>query len=133
MPGTGLDPHSDTPVEILHTVLLGFVKYFWRDVVQNRITNSMRDLLKARLSSFDVTGLGCPKLSSSTLVNNAGSLTGRDFRVIAQVAPFVLFGIVPALCYNTWVALSNLIPLIWQPRIPDIDKYIVCGHLSNPL
>ena len=72
-----------------------------------------------------MTGLGCPKLSGPTLVNNAGSLTGRDFRVIAQAAPFVLYGIVSSECYGAWVALSNLIPLIWQPQIPDIDKYIV--------
>lgn len=118
-------------MEILHTVLLGFVKYFWRDVVQNQITNKTRDLLQARLSSFDVSGLGCSKLSGSTLVNYAGSLTGRDFRVIAQAAPFVLSGIVPPLCYDTWVALSKLIPLIWQPQIPDIDKYIVCRTFVN--
>jgi hypothetical protein len=55
----GVDPHSDTPVEILHTILLGFVKYFWRDVVQNQLKNNMlkKELLKTRLSSFDVTGV----------------------------------------------------------------------------
>ena len=124
---SGLDPHSDTPVEILHTILLGFVKYFWRDVVQNQLpkTSPKRSLLEARLSSVNTAGLGCPPLSGSTLVNYAGSLTGRDFRVIAQVAPFVLVGIVPPSCYNAWVALSSLIPLVWEPRIPDIDDYVV--------
>jgi hypothetical protein len=52
-------------------------------------------------------------------------MTGRDFRVIAQVAPFVLYDLVPAECYQTWVSLSNLMPLIWQPRIPNIDEHIV--------
>ncbi|KAI9438663.1 hypothetical protein H4582DRAFT_2076295 [Lactarius indigo] len=122
----GLDPHADTPVEVLHTVLLGFVKYFWRDVIQNQLGRSaaQKDLLKTRLNSFDVSGLQIPLLAGQLLVQYAGSLTGRDFRVIAQVAPFVLYDLVLPACFDAWVSLSNLIPLIWQPVIQDVDNYI---------
>lgn len=89
----GLDPHFDTPVEILHVILLGFVKYFWRDAIV-RQNAEQKALLVTQLGSLDVTGLGCSKLVGQTLVQYAGSLTGRDFHAIAQVAPFVLYDLV---------------------------------------
>ncbi|KAK7027138.1 hypothetical protein R3P38DRAFT_3268099 [Favolaschia claudopus] len=122
----GLDPHQDSPVEILHVILLGFVKYLWRDVVQVQLKNkdALKELLITRLTSFDVSGLGISPLAGKTLVQYSGSLTGRDFRTIAQVAPFVLYDLVPANCLETWQALSKLIPLIWQPEIVDIESHI---------
>ncbi|KAJ7688026.1 hypothetical protein B0H17DRAFT_938745 [Mycena rosella] len=121
----GLDPHQDTPVEILHVILLGFVKYLWRDLVQNQIKNAeQKALLVTRLNSFDVTGLGISPLAGHTLVQYSGSLTGRDFRAIAQVAPFFAYDLVSEDCLATWVALSKLVPLIWQPSIKDIDVHV---------
>ncbi|KAJ3897384.1 hypothetical protein F5879DRAFT_996133 [Lentinula edodes] len=123
----GLDPHSDTPVEILHVVLLGFVKYLWRDVVENQLKKNekLKEELATRLSSLDLQGLGLDsKLQGGVLVNHYGSLTGSDFRKISQVAPFVLKGFVADECYQTWVALSKLVPLIWQPEIVDLNSYI---------
>ncbi|KAJ7606697.1 hypothetical protein FB45DRAFT_765011, partial [Roridomyces roridus] len=121
----GLDPHCDTPVEILHVVLLGFVKYTWRDLVQNQLfkKDKLKKLLETRLNSVDVTGLGISPLAGHTLVQYAGSLVGRDFRAIAQVAPFVVYDLVSKDCLETWVALSKLVPLIWQPSIKDIDAH----------
>ncbi|CAK5274493.1 unnamed protein product [Mycena citricolor] len=121
----GLDPHQDTPVEILHVVLLGFVKYLWRDLIQNQLKNKddKKNLLITRLNSVDISGLGISPLAGQTLVQYAGSLTGRDFRVIAQVSPFVIFDLVDPECFETWKAMSKLVPLIWQPEILDIDVY----------
>ncbi|KAJ3924223.1 MAG: hypothetical protein NXY57DRAFT_864698, partial [Lentinula lateritia] len=101
----GLDPHSDTPVEILHVVLLGFVKYLWRDVIDNQLKKNAekKKELATRISSVDISGLGIEsKLAGDTLVNHYGSLTGSDFRKICQVAPFVLKGFVNNECYQTW-------------------------------
>lgn len=123
----GLDPHQDTPVEILHVILLGFVKYLWRDLVQNQLKNKSKELelLQTRISCFDVSGLGISPLAGTTLVQYSGSLTGRDFRAIAQVAPFVAYDLVSAECLATWVSLSKLIPLVWQPDIFDVNSHIV--------
>ncbi|XP_006464096.1 hypothetical protein AGABI2DRAFT_120883 [Agaricus bisporus var. bisporus H97] len=88
----GLDPHQDTPVEILHVFLLGFIKYLWRDAV-TRINDKEKKLLVVRLNSTDVSGLGISPLAGQRLVQYAGSLTGADFCVISQVAPFVLHGL----------------------------------------
>lgn len=124
-PFSGLDPHRDTPVEILHVVLLGHVKYFWRDGI-SRLKDDQKATLTIRLDSFDVSGLGIFLLVGLTLVKYAGSLTGRNFRTITQVAPFVLYDLVPPECSKAWVALSHLVPLVWQPYIPNIDEHIVC-------
>jgi hypothetical protein len=119
-----LDPHQDTPVEILHVILLGFVKYFWRDAIA-RIKKSDKEILISRLSSIDVSGLGISPLSGHTLVNYAGSLTGRDFRTIVQLAPFVLHGLLLPEYIELWASLSSVVTLVWQPHIPDIEKYTV--------
>jgi hypothetical protein len=116
--------------------LLGFVKYFWRDVIKNQLKNKQpkKDLLATRLSCLDVSGLGLSPLSGHTLVQYAGSLVGRDFRAIAQVAPFVLQDLVTPECYETWKSLSRLIPLIWQPQITNLDVYLVWkSFLFKPL
>lgn len=122
------DPHSDTPVEILHVILLGFVKYFWRDTV-SRLKDPAKRVLIARLSSFDVTGLGIAPLLGATLVNYAKSLVGRDFRAVAQAAPFVLHNLdgIPVELHRVWVALGHLVPLVWQPEIHDYPAHKVCN------
>ncbi|KAJ3932436.1 MAG: hypothetical protein NXY57DRAFT_894227, partial [Lentinula lateritia] len=120
----GLDPHQDTPVEILHVILLGVVKYYWRDAVA-RISKKDHEILIGRLSSFNTWGMDLSPLAGKTLVNYAGSLTGRDFRALVQAAPFVLHGLLSNEQVEVWKALSALVSLVWQPEIHDIEQYLV--------
>ncbi|KAJ6537586.1 hypothetical protein B0H10DRAFT_1693747, partial [Mycena sp. CBHHK59/15] len=125
------DANSDSPVEILHVVLLGVVKYWWRDAVSRQNTKGKEEL-KARISSIDVAGLNSPRLRGNMYVQYAGSLVGRDFRIVLQIALVVLHGLIPAAHYEAWVALSKLAPLMFQPAIPHLPTYFVrASNLNN--
>jgi hypothetical protein len=67
---TGLDPSQDTPVELLHTILLGVIKYIWHHLNTNRWSNEDRHLLAIRLQSTDLTGLTVPPVSPPSLQFN---------------------------------------------------------------
>ena len=99
----------------------------WIQVEVSEKGVSEKVVLSTRLSSLDVAGLGLETsaLSGRTLVQYAGSLVGRDFRIVIQVAAFVLYDLVPPECYRAWLALSALVPLIWQPIIYNLKNHVV--------
>ncbi|KAJ7211512.1 hypothetical protein C8J57DRAFT_1097670, partial [Mycena rebaudengoi] len=115
---------SDSPVEILHVILLGVVKYWWRDTISRQTTQGKEEL-KTRLSSIDVAGLNCSCLRGNMDVHYARSLVGHYFRVILQVAPAVLHGLIPETHSQGWVTLCKLAPLMFQPAIENLPVYIV--------
>jgi hypothetical protein len=71
-----LEPSQDTPCDILHVVLLGFIKYFWCSAV-SRQNAEEKQLLIVRINSLDVYALGLLPVRGKTLITYAGSLTGR--------------------------------------------------------
>ncbi|KAG9078119.1 hypothetical protein FS749_009923 [Ceratobasidium sp. UAMH 11750] len=73
-----LDITQDTPVEVLHVVLLGITKYFWRDAVSHQ-DNNHQSILITRLNSFNTSGLRTSWLDGKTLVQYAKLLTGGNF------------------------------------------------------
>ncbi|KAF8178467.1 hypothetical protein BJ912DRAFT_1045365 [Pholiota molesta] len=105
----GLDPHQDTPSNY-------YMSFYWA-------SSTRKKLLIQRLNSFNVRTLGLSPLGGETLVNYANSLTGRDFRAISQVAPFVIFDMVSPEVFDAWLSLSKLVPLLYQPVIEDINEF----------
>ncbi|KAJ7884797.1 hypothetical protein B0H14DRAFT_2564195 [Mycena olivaceomarginata] len=121
--GPTLMQHSDTPVEILHVVLLGVVKYWWRDAV-SRQTSKGKEELKARLSSVDVAGFKHPNCLRAHLcairwIPGRSRLPSHPSGCLGR-----LHGLIPDAYYKGWIALCNLAPLMFQPVIEHLPTYL---------
>ncbi|KAL4080890.1 hypothetical protein J3A83DRAFT_4355809 [Scleroderma citrinum] len=101
MKGTNI--HLDTPTEVLHTILLGVVKYFWGQTVFI--------LRKAKQLDY--------------ICQYKGGLNGKHFKSLAQVMPFLIYDIVLHTILDGWTLISELVVLIWHTQIKDMEKYLV--------
>ncbi|KLO09372.1 hypothetical protein SCHPADRAFT_893177 [Schizopora paradoxa] len=121
----GFDPHLDTPVELLHTILLGVNKYAWH--MSHTPWKNLKDKQSqfvVRLQSIDIKGLNIPPIQAKYIMNYAGSLIGRQFKALIQTASFVLYDLVPPLVFELWKALGALSHVLWYPEIDDMDTYV---------
>ncbi|KAH9807198.1 hypothetical protein DFH28DRAFT_1151638 [Melampsora americana] len=119
----GFEGHLDTPVESLHVVLLGVVKYLFRDAMDNLPDSALPSVL-ARWKSFDTSGLNVPTIQPRTLTSYYQSLVGKDFQTILQSIPFVLY---PHFSYERrrmWTALVHLGSYIFQAEITNMRTYL---------
>ncbi|KAJ3381514.1 hypothetical protein HDU80_001815, partial [Chytriomyces hyalinus] len=110
----------DTPVEILHCVLLRIVKYLLRATVEGLSTDKKQEL-KACLEGVWEDGLPS-KIYGHTMVHHVKSLNGKDFRLFVQVAPFALSNVVTKELHQTWVSLSHLAAHLYMSHI-DVTPY----------
>jgi hypothetical protein len=118
--------HMDTPTEILHTVLLGVVKYFWGQSVWVMGKNKTMATFEARLASVDTRGLNIPGLNAEYVCQYKGGLIGKHFKGLAQVMPFIVHDLVPAKVLEAWTTIGRLIVLLWHTKIDEIEPYLVC-------
>ncbi|KAI8461060.1 hypothetical protein BY996DRAFT_6429500 [Phakopsora pachyrhizi] len=108
------DGHKDTPVEVLHVILLGIVKYLYHK----------KEELVARFQSFDISNLNIPSIKAKYLVQHYSSLVGKDFKIIIQAAPFVFFTIIEESRQKIWISLCHLCSLIFQTHISCLENYV---------
>jgi hypothetical protein len=125
----GVDIHLDTPTEILHTVLLGVVKYFWGQTVFLIGKDKKMDVLQARLESVSSDGLNIPRIMASYMCQYKGALIGKHFKTIVQILPFVIYDLVHDELLDVWLIMGRLMVLCWHTEINDIDKYTVSSRV----
>ncbi|KAK0430592.1 hypothetical protein EV421DRAFT_1912712 [Armillaria borealis] len=96
----GLDPSQDTPVEILHTILLGIIKYIWH-------------MLHTSMSDAD-----------PYMMQYHNNLIGKHFKTLMQTLPFLVHDIVTPAQFNLVKAAGALGALLWVHEIEDMNEYL---------
>lgn len=59
------------------------------------------------------------------MVKYCGSLVGKEFRVVLQAAPFILFPYISQESLHVWTLLAHLGSYILQPKISNKGQYLV--------
>ncbi|KAJ7433313.1 hypothetical protein B0H11DRAFT_2165040 [Mycena galericulata] len=118
----GFDPAKDTPIELLHTILLGVIKYIWH-VTHTPWAPEEKQTYAIRLQSTNTDGLSIHAIRSAYIMQYAGSLIGRQFKTITQANIFHVRGLVSDQKFRAWRAAGELAALLWFPEIRNLDEY----------
>ncbi|KAF7376758.1 hypothetical protein MSAN_00093100 [Mycena sanguinolenta] len=93
----GLDPSQDTPLELLHTILLG---------------------------STDITGLTIPPIRAAYMIQYKNNLIGKHFKTLMQILVFHIHEISTPEQFTLIKAAAELCARLWVPEIDDMDDYL---------
>ncbi|KAJ3786078.1 hypothetical protein GGU10DRAFT_420697 [Lentinula aff. detonsa] len=119
----GVDPHKDTPGEMLHTWLLGNDKYIWY------FTNTARGPeneanFAVRLQCSFLDGLTIAPPRAEYIIKYKNSLIGKHFKTIQQLAIFHIRTMCSPEIFELWKATGELGAFLWVPEIRDMDAYL---------
>lgn len=128
MDGTQLcrdsDPAKHTPVELLHTFLLGVVNYLWHET-HTTPSQTNKKKFAARLRDQSHLSNTGPRASQANYIGkHPNSLIGRHLKEIIQLGVFALEDIqVDADVFRLWLDLGRLTTLVWFTTITDAERY----------
>ncbi|KAL9938883.1 hypothetical protein V8E36_002602 [Tilletia maclaganii] len=113
---TGFDVTRDIPCEILHTILLGPVKYLARRTLKH-MTAEDKTKLAQWLSAASTVGISDgERLRGSYMIKHIQSLVGKDFRRLAQTMHWALQQVkVDEPVRAAWKALGELAAAMYSP------------------
>jgi hypothetical protein len=121
----GLDVHTDTPVEILHTKQIGEDKYAWHETNKDW-TAKQEALFATRLQSLSIRGLSVPVIRAHYMVKYKNNLIGKHFKTLQQL---VVFSLDNQLCtkwvFELWKASGRFGALLWYFDIENMEPYLV--------
>jgi hypothetical protein len=115
-------------VEILHTILLGIVKYLWHNL-HTSWQPADQDLFVIRLESTDIDGLSVPPIQSAYMMQYRNGLIGKHFKTLMQTIVFHVHDIVSPDQFTLIKAMGALGAVLWIPEIDNMDQYLVSGEL----
>ncbi|KAJ7176872.1 hypothetical protein C8R46DRAFT_989066 [Mycena filopes] len=118
----GLDPNRDTPVEILHTILLGIIKYVWY-TLHSGWSEEQRDLFVIRLQSTDIDGLTIPPIRAAYMMQYRNGLIGKHFKTLMQTMVFHMHDLVSPELFTLVKSVCALGASLWVHEIDDMAKY----------
>jgi hypothetical protein len=111
-------------VELLHTILLGIIKYVWHTLHTNW-SEEQRNLFVIRLQSTDINGLTIPPIQAAYMMQYKNSLIGKHFKTLMQTMVFHMHGLVPPEVFELMKAVSALGSVLWVHEIDNMKEYTV--------
>eukprot|EP00733_Pompholyxophrys_punicea_P000319 Pompholyxophrys_punicea_v1_NODE_79_length_3711_cov_11.301422.p1 type:complete len:705 gc:universal NODE_79_length_3711_cov_11.301422:1524-3638(+) len=100
------DPHSDIVIEILHTILIGLVKYITKETV-SRLNTDQKEKFQALLKSEKFSSF--EQRLNGNVCANWKSFQGKDFKLLVQVMPYLLLNCgASEELVDAWIIVSEL-------------------------
>ena len=94
-----------TPVETLHTILLGTCKHLVKKFMRECSTQEKKEIL-ARMAAFPYSGFS--NRVTGNICYYYQSFVGRDFKAWMQMAPFIICTYLSPTGKKCWLLLSKV-------------------------